>query len=95
MIAAQGTCVKPAFSVSEKSKNNEKRSFGKAIYRRSKTSLKYCFLISTLNSMGSSTLCSTIVSERLKNRKALAIHYRQDIISCVKVNNNVKNINKL
>ena len=40
-------------------------------------------------------LCSTIVSERLKLRKSLEIHYRQDIIFGVEVNNNVININKL
>ena len=40
-------------------------------------------------------LCSTIVSERLKLRKSLEIHYWQDIIFGVEVNNNVININKV
>ena len=40
-------------------------------------------------------LCSAIVSERLKMRKSLGIHYWQNTISGVKVNNNDININKL
>ena len=40
-------------------------------------------------------LCSAIGSGRLKFRKSLGIHYWQDIISGVEVNNNVININKL
>ena len=35
-------------------------------------------------------LCSAIVSEQLKMRKPLGIHYQQYTISGVKVNNNVK-----
>ena len=38
-------------------------------------------------------LCSDIVSEQLKMRKSIRIHYSQDAISSVKVNN-VININK-
>ena len=37
---------------------------------------------------------SAIVSERLKMKKSLGIHYWQDTISGVKVND-IKNINKL
>ena len=40
-------------------------------------------------------LRSAIVSERLKMRKSLRIHYSQDIISGVEVNNSVINTNKL
>ena len=40
-------------------------------------------------------LCIAIVSERLKIRKSLRIHYWQDTISSVKVNNNVINVYKL
>ena len=40
-------------------------------------------------------LCSTIVSELLKLKKSLAIHYWQDNISYAKVNNNVMNFYKL
>ena len=40
-------------------------------------------------------MCSAIVSERLKMRISLRIHYWQDTISGVEVNNNVININKL
>ena len=38
-------------------------------------------------------LCSVIVGERLKLRKSLAINCRQDAISGVEVNINVRNIN--
>ena len=37
-------------------------------------------------------LCTAIVSERLKIRKSLGIHYRQEMICGVEVNNNVINI---
>ena len=37
-------------------------------------------------------LWSAIVSQRLKMRKTLGIHYLQDIISGVEVNKNVINI---
>ena len=40
-------------------------------------------------------LVSATVSERLKMRKSLGIHYWQNTISGVKVNNYVININKL
>ena len=40
-------------------------------------------------------LSSSIVSERLKMRKSIGIHYWQDTIYSVKVSNNVININKL
>ena len=49
----------------------------------------FCFF-----SMGG-VLCSAIMSERLKMRKSLGIHYCQNTIAGVKVNNNVVNINKL
>ena len=53
------------------------------------------FFVSTLNRKGG-VLCNTRVSEGLKTRKSLAIHYWQDItISGVELNNNVININKL
>ena len=73
-----------------------------SIYRRSKTSLiifkSYAFnkffSVPTLNNM-CGVLCSAIVSDQLKMRKSLGIHYWQDTISGVKVNNNVININKL
>ena len=71
-----------------------KGSFGKWIYSRSKTSLKYCFLDSALNSM-SGVLCSAMVREWLRMRKSLVMYYWQDAISRVEVTNNVININKL
>ena len=40
-------------------------------------------------------MCSAIVSEWLKMRKPPGVHYGQDTISGVEVNNNVININKL
>ena len=40
-------------------------------------------------------LCSAIVTERLKMRKSLGIHYEHDIISGVEINNNVINTSKL
>ena len=40
-------------------------------------------------------LCRVIVSEWLKMRKSLGIHYCQDTISGAQVNNNVININTL
>ena len=40
-------------------------------------------------------MCSTILSELLKMRTSLGIHYREDTISGIEVNNNVININKL
>ena len=40
-------------------------------------------------------MCSAIVSEGLKMRKSLRIHYRHDTISGVKVSNNFININNL
>ena len=49
------------------------------------------YFVSTLSSMGG-VVCSAIVSELLKMRKSLAIHYWQDV---VEFNNNVININKL
>ena len=52
------------------------------------------FFISALNSMGG-VLCIALVSEQSKMWKPLGIHYWQDTISSVKVNNNVININKL
>ena len=71
-----------------------------SIYRQSKTSLIISknhifnfFFVSTLSSMGD-VLCSAIVSERLKMRKSLGIHYWQDILSGAEVNKNVININK-
>ena len=60
----------------------KKASFGKWISRRSKTSLKYFFSVSTITSM-CAVLCSVIVSERLKMRKSLAINYWQDTIFLV------------
>ena len=73
-----------------------------SIYSQPKTSLiifknyilKYFFFVSTLSSMGG-VLWSAIVSQRLKMRKTLGIHYLQDIISGVEVNKNVINIKKL
>ena len=73
-----------------------------SIYKRSKTSLiifrnyifNKFFSVSTINSIVG-VLCSVIASKRLKMRKSLAISYRQDTISGIKVNNNVININKL
>ena len=64
-----------------------------SIYRRFKTSLKCIFFVSTLDSMGG-ILFSAIVSERLTMKKSPAIHYLQDTISGVKVNNDAININK-
>ena len=40
-------------------------------------------------------MCSAIVSEQLKIRKSLGVHYWQDTNSGVEVNDNVININKL
>ena len=40
-------------------------------------------------------MCSDIVRKWLKMIKSLGIHYYQDTISGVEVNNNVININKL
>ena len=56
------------------SKQLTKGSFGKSIDSRSKTSLKYCFLDSTLNSMGG-VLCSAMVREWLRMRKSLVMYY--------------------
>ena len=52
------------------------------------------YFVSTLSSMGG-VVCSAIVSELLKMRKSLAIHYWQALTSDVELNNNVININKL
>ena len=53
------------------------------------------FFVSTLNSKGG-VLCIATVSEQLKMRKSLAIHYWEDtIISDIGLNNNVIDINKL
>ena len=54
----------------------------------------FIFFVSTLNNIGG-VVCSTIVSERLKLRKSLAIPYRQGMPSDIELNNNVININKL
>ena len=51
----------------------KKGSFGKSIYRQSKT-LECFFFVSTLNSKGG-VLCSAKLSKRLKMRKSLGIHY--------------------
>ena len=51
------------------------------------------YFVSTLSSMGG-VVCSAIVSELLKMRKSLAIHYWQDVPSDAEFNNNVININK-
>ena len=68
-------------------------SFGNLVYRQSKTSFKYFFPVSIINSI-CTALCSVIVSKQLKMRKSLPINYRQDTISCVEVNSNVGNIKK-
>ena len=68
----------------------KKGSFG-PIYSQSKTYLiifknyvfEYFFFVSSMGGVP----CSTIVSERLKMRKLLGVHYRQDIISGAEVNN--------
>ena len=59
------------------SKYLKKESFGKSIYRQSKNSLKWFFFVSTVNRKGG-VLCSARFSERLKMRKSLAVHYRQN-----------------
>ena len=53
----------------------------------------FCFFVSRLSSMGG-VLCGAIVSELLKMRKSLAIHYLQDVPSDVELNNNATNIDK-
>ena len=51
-------------------------------------------LLFTLSSMGG-VVCSAIVSELLKMRKSLAIHYWWDVPSDVELNNNVINVKKI
>ena len=72
----------------------KKGSFG-PIYSQSKTYLiifknyvfEYFFFVSSMGGVP----CGTIVSERLKMRKLLGVHYRQDIISGAEVNNVINN----
>ena len=52
------------------------------------------FLVSIINSM-CAVLCSVIMSKQFKMRKSLQINSRQDTISRIEVNSNVRNINKL
>ena len=51
----------------------KKGSFTNAIYSRTKTSLKWIFIVSALNRK-SDDLCSARLSERVKMRKSLEIH---------------------